>query len=111
MNNKPVKRSKKQDWTEKQIADLVKLYPINDNETAAKKIGKSVRAIRSKAQYLKLKKETRYWILKDEKFVLKNWAVLSPEEIGEKLGKTKWAIINKYRELKGLRTGHKKLSI
>lgn len=109
--NPPIRNKKTDTWSKKQIAQLEKLYPTTGNEVIAAKIGKTIRAVRSKAMVLKLKKEARYWALKDEKFLLKNWAVLSPEELAEKLSKTKWAVINKYRELKGLRAGHKKLPL
>lgn len=102
-NNNPTLRNPEQDWTEKQIATLKKLYPTTDNETVAQKVGKSVRAVRSQAVRLRLKKSTRYWDKPEEDYVLENWPVLSAEEIAADLGKTKWAIINKYRELKGLR--------
>jgi len=74
-----------------------------------KKIGVSVDAVRSKAVLLKIKKSDRYWDKPWENMILKNWNVMSPEElmaelkINSRSKKTKWAIINKYRELKGLR--------
>ena len=105
MNKTPAIRNKEIDlWTDKQIALLKKHYPTKENKIVAAKIGKSISAIRAKATLLKIKKAKRYWDkATSEKFLLKNWDILSPEEIGEKLGKTKWAVINKYRELKGLR--------
>lgn len=102
-NPTPTPRHSEQDWTEKQIETLKKLYPTTDNEAVAKKVGKSVRAVRSQAVRLRLKKSTRYWDKPQEDWLLKNWDVLSVKELGEKLGKTKWAIINKYRELTGKR--------
>jgi hypothetical protein len=90
-------------WTSEEIKLLKKHYPVKDNDTVAALVGKSVRAIRAKAQVLKVKKSTRYWDKPDEDYLIKNWPVMSAVEIGQKLAKTKWAIINKYRELTGKR--------
>lgn len=44
------------------------------------------------------------WKKKQEVFILKHYKKdLSAKEISEELGKTKFAIINKYREISGLR--------
>lgn len=102
-NPNPAPRSREQDWNEKQIKQLEKLYPTTDNEVVAEKIGKSVAAVRSMAVRLRLKKSTRFWDKPEEDWLLKNWDHLSVQELCEKLSKTKWAVINKYRELKGLR--------
>ncbi len=90
-------------WTEQEIKILKKHFPKKDNEEIAGLLNKSVRAIRNKAFILRLKKSDRYWGKPEQDFVLKNYMVMSAEEIGEKLKKTKWAVINKYRELTGKR--------
>jgi hypothetical protein len=109
-NPNPAIRNKQTDsWTEKQLKDLEKLYPMTDNDVIAEKISKTVRAVRSKAVLLRLKKSNRYWQMVHEKWLLKNYPVLSTLEIADafekKFGliKTRWAIINKYRELAGKR--------
>lgn len=110
MNKNPKKRISNEDvWTDKQISDLKKYYPVKENSFVAKKVNKTIDAIRAKAIKLRLKKENYFWQNKDEKFILKNVKVLSYPEIAEKLGRSKWAVINKYRELTGKRKGHKKL--
>lgn len=96
-------------WTKEKIALLKKLYPNKSNEDVATTLAIDIRAVRNAAMRFKIKKSNRYWDNPEEKFVLHNWEVLSPMEIAEalkkkfKVEKTKWAVINKYRELKGLR--------
>lgn len=108
-NPNPTTRSREQDWSEKQIKQLEKLYPNTDKEVIAEKLGKSVGAIRSQAGRLNLKKSTRYWDKPEEDYVLANWLEMTADEIAEGLkqkfgiDKTRWAVINKYRELAGLR--------
>ena len=101
------RKPKGTDWSDAQIKTLKKLYPTTDNAVVATSVEKSEKAVRSKAQALKLKKSERYWDKPQEDFVLKNYAVMSAKEIGVKLKKTKWAVINKFRELTGKR-GEKK---
>ena len=102
-NNQPIIRAKELDWSEAEEKKLARLYPTTDNEIIAQKLGKSVRSVRSKAQRMKLKKSNRYWDTPEEEYLLKNWQAMSAEELAEKLNKTKWGIINKYRELTGKR--------
>src|SRR6186713_1464014 len=107
-NKSPVNRGHTDPWTADQIAVLTKLYPKTHNEIIAGELGKSERSIRAKATLLKIKKASYFWDRPEETFVLKNWDAMSPDEISkglkEKFGmdKTKWSVINKYRELKGL---------
>lgn len=96
-------------WPDGAIAVLKKHYPTKDNDEVAALTGKSVSAVRNMAGKLRLKKSTRYWDKPWEKFVIKNYPVMNDVEIAHGLlkkfgaAKTKWAIINKYRELMGLR--------
>lgn len=90
-------------WTAERIAVLKKHYPVTSNEQVADLLGTTVRAVRSKVMVLKIKKKDRYWDRSDEDYLKKNWDYMSAVELAEKLGKTKWAVINKYRELSGLR--------
>lgn len=110
-NLNPITRNKKDNWTEKDIEKLQKLYPVKSNEDVAAALGKPASAIRAKAYKLRLKKDSRYWTPKESKWLKKNWDVMSAEELATKLNKTKWAIINKYRELTGKRKGHKELNL
>lgn len=96
-------------WTPAKIALLKQWFPAHDNEVVAEKIGETVDAVRRGAQYYKVKKSGRYWDKPWEDFIVKNWAVMTVDELAIdlkskfKVDKTKWAIINKYRELTGKR--------
>lgn len=90
-------------WSEAKIKELKKHFPTKDNEIIAELLGTTVRAVRSKAFILRLKKSERYWNYGQEQFLLKNWQSMSAVEIGNELKKTRWAVINKYRELTGKR--------
>lgn len=90
-------------WTKERIKILKAIYPTQTNEEVAALLGITVSAVRNGAVRFKVKKKDRYWDKPEEDFILKNWEVMSAMELAEKLGKTKWAVINKYRELKGLR--------
>lgn len=102
-NTNPIRKSKELSWTDKEEKLLKKLYPNAHNQVCANRLGKSVRAIRSKAQAMKLKKTNRYWDMPDEAFLIANWPVMTADELGEKLNRTRWAVINKYREITGKR--------
>jgi hypothetical protein len=91
------------DWTRERIALLRKHYPNKPNEEVATLLKTSVTSVRNAAMKYKVKKANRYWDKPEEDFLLKNWQVMSAVELAEKLHKTKWAVINKYRELTGLR--------
>lgn len=90
-------------WTKENIALFKKSYPVKDNTTVAAELGITVRAVRCAATKFNVKKSNHYWSKKDIDFMKKNWSSLSADEIGIKLKRTKWAVINKYRELEGLR--------
>lgn len=90
-------------WTSENIAKLKKLYPINDNSTVATELGTTERSIRSAAVKFNVKKSNRYWPKKDIATLLKYWPTLTAEEIAIKIGRTRWAVINQYRQIKGLR--------
>ena len=96
-------------WTKERISQLKKLYPSLSNEIVADKMGLTISAIRNAAIKYKIKKADRFWDKPWEEMLVKNWEELSVEELGEllarkfKVKKTKWSIINKYRELTGKR--------
>jgi hypothetical protein len=96
-------------WSKEKIAFLKKLYPGKNNKDVAAEMGITISALRNAAVKFKVKKSNRYWDKAKENFVVDNWQILSVSEIADQLEKkfniykTKWAIINKYRELKGLR--------
>jgi len=104
MSNKtPKRRSNSDSWSDFDEKLLHFSYPKVSNYIISERLNRSVAAIRAKAVTMGLVKENRRWSEKDEKFVLSNWEALSPVEIGKHLGRTKWAVINKFRELNGLR--------
>ena len=111
--NKPA-AGRPSEWSKKKLTRLKNLYPATPNDTIAEILSKefeptTVSAIRNAAIRYKLKKTNRYWDKPEEKYLLVNWQVMSPEEIAVQLKrrfkfeKTKWAVINKYRELTGKR--------
>ncbi len=87
-------------WPEEKIVLLKKLYPANPNDLVAEKLDITISALRNAVIRFKVKKNHRYWDKSEEKFLLISWPIMSAEEIGKKLKKTRWAVINKYRELK-----------
>ena len=107
--NKPGAGRPNTEWPKEKIALLKKIYPTKSNDVVAAELNITVSALRNAAIRFKVKKSNRYWDKAEEKFITDNWEVLSPIEIADALKKkfmlvkTKWAVINKYRELKGLR--------
>lgn len=91
-------------WTEKELKKLKKLYPKTaDKDLPALFPPRHLKTIKTKAQRLGLKKENGRWTEEEETRLLREWPTSSAEEISGMLGKTKWAVINKYRELTGKR--------
>lgn len=84
---------------------FAKEYPVTANRVLAKKYKVEESTIRTWAANLQIIKANGRWLKGDERILLKCYG--RPEypinELAEKLGKTKWGCINKYRELKGLR--------
>lgn len=114
-NNNPTPRIAGDTWSEADEKQLRKLYPKTHNEIISDKIpGTTVFSIRAKAVSLGLKKSDRYWDIPEEDFIRKNWDAMSPDELAAGLKekfqveRTKWAVINKYRELTGKRLQKKK---
>ncbi len=90
-------------WTKERIKILKASYPSQSNEEVSALLGITVSAVRNGAVRFKVKKKDRYWTKSEEDYILKNWAVMSAVKIAEKLSKTRYAVVNKYRELTGLR--------
>lgn len=109
-NKKEVRRGPKvTEWSKEKVVTLKKLYPLKDNASVAAEMGITESALRNAAVRFRVKKSSRYWDKPWEDFILKNWEVMTVIELSDelkrkfKIEKTKWAVINKYRELKGLR--------
>jgi hypothetical protein len=97
------KKGNRPEWTPDRVSVLKKNYPIRNNQEVAEMLKTTVSAVRSAAFIFRLKKKDRNWDKPEETFLLKNWEVMSAVELADHLGKTRWAIINKYRELTGKR--------
>ncbi|MBK0383519.1 hypothetical protein I5M32_11180 [Pedobacter sp. SD-b] len=94
---------KKTDWTDLEIEYLKNNFGKTSNKELSDYYKKNNQAIRTMAQKLGLKKQKWAWKIGEEKYVALNYGKLPIEEMITHLSKTKWAIINKYRELNGLR--------
>ena len=96
-------------WPKEKIKLLKQLFPIMSNAELADQFGVTVSALRAIAAQYNVKKKNRYWSKQSAKMVLDLWESHNPDEIvvmlQQKFGivKTKWAVINKYRELSGLK--------
>lgn len=93
-------------WSAKMETQLKKLFPNTSNEDIAIAMGITIRSVRSKAHILGLKKDGHYWSESDCKWLLSHYNAsgYGIEELQLHFPeKTKWAIINKYRSLAGLR--------
>lgn len=106
-NPTPYKRSRLHTWSPQQLEILEKLYPNTNNKTIAATLNKTDKAIRTKANTLGYKKII--WTAESEVWLLANFKLMDDkelmEQIHQKFGliKTNYAVINKYRELAGLR--------
>lgn len=80
-----------------------KEFPVTENSILAKKYMVAESTIRVWASKLKLKKQSCSWSRRHERYILNNYEKKSVKEICEKLARSKFAVINKYRELAGLR--------
>ncbi len=86
-------------WEKWQLELLKKLFPNTSNEVIAQITGKTISAVRGKANLLKLKKSEHFWDYWQEELIIENWDCWSVGEISKKVKKTKWAIYSKHREL------------
>lgn len=82
---------------------IIMLYPTMSDKDLAKKMNVKISYVRNVGGRYGLKKKARYWSEKDKKTLLKHYKdglVIVMEKLPKR---SKWAIINKYRELKGKR--------
>jgi hypothetical protein len=92
-------------WTTENNIILRALYPKYDNAIVAEKLGCDVKAVRNRAAKLKLRKDEVQWTTRDEHWLLANYKNKSMNMrliMAHFPDRTRWAIINKYRELAGL---------
>lgn len=84
--------------------EFKKLFPSTINSVLAIKYGVKESTIRVWAAKLELKKDLCEWSKSHENYVLKYYGKgKTLEEIIKYTGRTRWGIINKYRELNNLR--------
>jgi Zn-dependent peptidase ImmA (M78 family) len=95
-------RETKLEWTNEKKTSFSKDYPTMPTARLIKKYHVSEKAINVMASKLKLKKENYWWSPEDCQRLKENYNATGTgmQELLEMFpGKTKWAIINKYREL------------
>jgi hypothetical protein len=85
--------------------EFKKLFPISLNSDLALRYKVTESTIRVWGARLQLNKKIWLWSRHDENFILKNYGTgrYTIEEMAKKIGRTKWSVINKYREAAGLR--------
>lgn len=88
-------------WMYKNLFDAI--YPYFDNHDISEAFHKSESAIRTKASRLGLKKVNVEWNSQDDLYLLEKYNVAPIEEIMNKLQRSRWGIINRYRVLKNLK--------
>jgi hypothetical protein len=91
------------------LNEFRKNFLVTPNDVLAKKYGVAESTIRTWGSKLQLNKKRWLWSRHDENFVLKNYGIgrYTIQEIADKIGRSKWSVINKYREQKGLRDKNK----
>jgi hypothetical protein len=97
------KRRRPTIWKKERVQQLKTLRPTTSDKVVAKNLKTTVSSIRNAAFVFKVKKKLFYWDYAEEQFILKNWTVMTAEELAVQLKRTRWAVINKYRELTGAR--------
>lgn len=95
--NKPGAGRPVESWSPDKVNALKKLYPHYDNDIVAKQLGITISALRNAAVRFNIKKNG--WTDKDIAFLKANIKNLTYDQIAAALEKTRWAVINKYREL------------
>lgn len=85
-----------------EVKDLYLVLPIKE---VAKITGFNERKIRNLATKMKLKRVNRFWNEKEKKLLLKYYEYGIAFVLEKLPGRTKWGIINQYRELTGKRNG------
>lgn len=95
--NKPGAGRPIETWPPEKVRLLKKLYPTSKNADAAKMLGVTVSALRNAAVRFGVSKKG--WTDKDIAFIKANYTTLTYDQMADRLGKTRWAVINKAREL------------
>lgn len=88
----------------KQAKELDKLLPIMSDKEVAAKLNLPLTTVRSHAANRKIKKTYNEWSKSEIKTLKKEYQFGIAWVMDKLTGRTKWAIINKYREVMGLRS-------
>jgi len=97
-------RKTKMILTPEKVDDFKSAYPSTKNSELAKKYLVKESTIRLWAAQHGIRKEKGwYWEPKEERYVITYYGKAKIDSIASKLGRSKWAVINKYREIVGLR--------
>ena len=100
-----MKMNKRVDFKNLDKEHFSKIFPTHRNDELGIIYNVSENTIRMWGSKLKLNKAIWIWHRNDENFVLKYYGKkkYSIAEIAEKLGRSRWSVINKFRELSGKR--------
>lgn len=80
-----------------------KIFPTTENSQLASKYNVAESTIRLWGARMGLNKKTWLWSRMDENYLLKHYGKdRTIDQISEKLKRSRWSIINKYREAMGL---------
>jgi hypothetical protein len=80
--------------------EFKKLFPVTENAALAEKYKVAESTIRLWGARLKLNKKMWLWSRNDENYILKHYGKdRTINEIAETLGRSRWSVINKYREI------------
>lgn len=87
-----------------QSKDIEHLYKeFFDNAILSEIFGKAESTLRVRATRRNLKKHNVSWSKTEDDYVLRHYKQVPVKEMVKELNRTKWAIINRYRELMSLR--------
>lgn len=88
--------------------EFTRLFPTTSNNILAKKYGVKESTIRMWASKIRiLKANNFYWSELDIRFLQFFWKKTTNKLIADKLGRTRWAVINKKRHLSGYQFNRK----
>lgn len=76
------------------------IYPIYRTPVLAAIFGMSADALRQKAARQNVQKAEN-WTSEEDEYLIRNYDTMSNRELQSHLGRTKWAIITRYRKLIG----------
>lgn len=85
-------------------SEFKKLFPVTDNADLSEKYKVAESTIRLWGAKLKLNKKMWLWSRNDENYILKHYGKdHSIADIAKMLGRSRWGVINKFREISNKR--------